>query len=77
LCSDAAPTWNYVAVVANRTSGAGDPDLYAFFNDTNSPDFEAPSGFDFQDTSAGLQPLVRKTVAKASFGGAELVHKGG
>jgi hypothetical protein len=61
--------WNYLAVLVNRTSAEGDPDLFGLF--TGGPDGPrrpmtmAAAGFDFQDTSVGHRLL--QTVAKSDF----------
>ena len=59
------PAANYLALLLQRTSDAGDPDLYGYLWDPAAPAKrprfgDSPSGFDFQET--GAKAVSRVTI---------------
>ncbi|GAB4820407.1 hypothetical protein N2152v2_007453 [Parachlorella kessleri] len=63
--------WNYLSMQVARTSEEGDPDLFGIWTG-GARGMVQPNttskGYDFQDTSSAIHPVVTKTVTKASFG---------
>lgn len=68
--ADTPPSWNYLALLLNKTAGEGDVDLYGYLKNASKVlSFKSASGFAFQDTSTSRNAPVRHSVARTDFPG--------